>query len=328
MRPPLLHRHYVLHLAVAITATAVPALARADRAYLLPMERRAGEQTLTPEVIGEAHDGVRSALQGAEVTVLEEALLQGELATCPVDRCSERIAAQLGVDFTVYLAIWPAQQGHRPEIVVGIASAGRGTYLAECRVGADSDSPCARTSYAEAARIATERAVAKYLQGPGPWIVVEGSPLEAKVLIDGAEVGRVPDRFRVEPGDHEVTLEHEGYEPETHTVSVQPGPASEAVLQVELSPGDRSALWTTLAITGWVGAAALAGLGIATLAGGSETERVGMWGLEERSPSGLAAGLFFGGAALAAGLGLLIWILDAPADTPRASASNPFAWSF
>jgi hypothetical protein len=310
-------------------AALVPSLAHAERAYLFPMERRAGEQTLTPEVIGEAHDGVRAGLQGADVSVLEEAFLEGDLATCLVDRCAEQIAVRLGVDFTVYLAIWPAQQGHQPEIVVGVASARGGTYVADCRVGADNESPCARTSYAEAARLATERAVAKYLRGPGPWIVVEGTPREAKVLIDGNEVGRLPDRFRVEPGDHHITLEHDGYETETHVVSVEPGPASEAVLTVELAPGGRSALWTSLAIASWVGAGALVGLGIGTLASGTELERRGMWGLEERAPDGLAAAFFLGGAALSAGLGLLVWLLDAPGDAPSGSARTaPFTWTF
>jgi hypothetical protein len=305
-----------------------PGLARADRAYLFPMERRAGEQTLTPEVIAEAHDGVRSGLQTADVTVVEEALLEGELATCSVDRCAERIAATLGVEYSVYVAIWPAQEGHQPEIIVGVASAQNGTYVADCRVGADDDYPCARTTYAEAARLATERAVAKYLRGPGPWLVVEGSPQNAKVLIDGTEVGRVPDRFRVEPGDHEVTLELEGYESQTHTVTVEPGPSSEAELEVELSPGGRSPLWTTLAIASWVGAATLSGIAIGTLASGTTVERFGAFGLEERGPDGVAAGAMFGGAVIAAGLGLLIWILDTPGDPPAATASNPFAFTF
>lgn len=307
-----------------------PASASADRGYLFPMERRAGEQSLTPEVVAEVHDGVRAGLEAADVTVLEEALLQGELATCAVDRCAERVAVALGVDFTVYLAIWPSLRGHEPEIVVSVATARNGTYIAECRVGADGESPCARTSYAEAARLAAERAVAKYARGPGPWLVVRGTPEGARILVDGAEAGAVPDRIAASPGEHHVTIEHDGYETETHVVLVPDGAGGEAPLEVALVAGGGGLGglgW--LAIVSWVGAGALVGLGVGTLASGTEIERVGTWGLEEHAPDGIAAAIFFGGGAVAAGIGFLLWVLDSPGGPAAGSARrHPLTWTF
>lgn len=53
---------------------------------------------------------------------------------------------------------------------------------------------------------------------------------EAKVLVDGKEVGSVPDSFDVDEGEHEVEVVRDGYQPFKKTVEVKTGDSVEVLV--------------------------------------------------------------------------------------------------
>lgn len=87
-------------------------------------------------------------------------------------------------------------------------------------------------------RVALDKALAdarrREVRGLGPWLEVSGFPGDAKVLVDGNEVGRLRGApVRLGEGGHQVQISAEGYESHYELVNV-PTATSYAAVQVEL----------------------------------------------------------------------------------------------
>ena len=56
------------------------------------------------------------------------------------------------------------------------------------------------------------------------WIWIRSTPPGARILVDGAETGeRTPARLELQPGEHEVRLEHQGFGSAQRKVTVDQG---------------------------------------------------------------------------------------------------------
>jgi serine/threonine protein kinase len=56
------------------------------------------------------------------------------------------------------------------------------------------------------------------------WIWVRSTPADARILVDGSETGmRTPARLELQPGEHEISLVHQGFETTHRTISVERG---------------------------------------------------------------------------------------------------------
>jgi hypothetical protein len=90
------------------------------------------------------------------------------------------------------------------------------------------------TSWRQALDQALADARRREVRGLGPWLEVSGFPGDARVLVDGQEVGRLRgSAVRLSEGGHQVEVRAEGYEPRYELVNL-PSATSYAALHVEL----------------------------------------------------------------------------------------------
>lgn len=286
--------------------------ASADRAYLVPLALRGGD--VADEVAVEpAYAAIAAVLARQSVELVPGDALAAELRSCRDNDCAQRIARELGLRFVARMTAWSASETTPGRIVVTLVDAEGNVFSADCDAAAGSSS-CARDGLEPAARAATETALAKLSAGPGPWIVVDGSPAQAHVSIDGAEVGRIPGRFRVEPGGHQIEVRAETYVAERREVHVSEGAGTEVTVRFELARdegGGDAARWIALA-SGIAAGVGLATIGVATFAGGEACVAFGGDEcLRYEHPDAAAGAAWLGGGAASLALGLLFFfVLD------------------
>jgi hypothetical protein len=77
------------------------------------------------------------------------------------------------------------------------------------------------TEYSEDPK--TENAPAAPVATVG-WIWVRSTPPDARILVDGSETGmRTPARLELQPGEHDISLVHQGFGTTHRTVSLERG---------------------------------------------------------------------------------------------------------
>jgi len=296
------------------------AAAANERIFLLPASRSGGDADIEPSARGEAHAAIRAALESRRLEVVAPRrphLPEG----CAAPACLRPVLERLGAAAAVHMTLWGPTEDRAAQVVVSVIDRDH-VYGGSALVRDD--------AIGEAAQTALGDALSRRVLGPGPWLSVRGTPLGARITVDGDERGGIPARLRVEAGLHQVVVESPGYATETQTVRVAGRVDSETVVEVELSRASvgagpevevsqsgegggepRSGREGGRAI---VGPAVLLGLGVAAVVvgavglglGESESFSDGEWYLEQPA-GGAIAGWFIGGAVLVGAAAL--WFL-------------------
>ncbi|MBO6935962.1 MAG: PEGA domain-containing protein [Deltaproteobacteria bacterium] len=152
-------------------------------------------------------------------------------------------------------------------------------------------------------------------------IVVTGGPEGATILIDGEDHGRTPrpDPIAVSPGSHQVEIVLEGYRPFEAAVSVAAGRSVDVTVAMEEEVGgsvDSGPPLVPIILWAGGGAAIVAGAILGGIALGKANGADTSDGSDADSARGLALGadIAFGVGILAAGAGLLVFLLSGDDD--------------
>lgn len=152
-------------------------------------------------------------------------------------------------------------------------------------------------------------------------IVVTGGPEGATILIDGEDHGRTPrpDPIAVSPGSHQVEIVLEGYRPFEAAVSVAAGRSVDVTVAMEEEVGgsvDSGPPLVPIILWAGGGAAIVAGAILGGIALGKANGADTSDGPDADSARGLALGadIAFGVGILAAGAGLLVFLLSGDDD--------------
>lgn len=295
----------------------------------LRAQDKIGIAVLVPGVGGDGPEQMRNEARDLLATILAERFemvpmpRNASLRSCAHGSCMGRVRQIANAQFAVGLTIW-TDAGEPREVVVTVEEAEHryhGTAQLEDRT--------LETALREAAR----QAIAKAQVGPGSYLLVDGTPAEAVVHIDGELRGGIPWRGSLSPGPHEVRVTAEGYREEQRTIDIPREANEELTLRLDLEPLDgflsSESAPDLLANFSIAGAPAIGGIAFAidplyTLAHeGACTDSSQDGACFERIRFGIQSGLLLGlGAALLAG-GVTIAALQPL--TIRANASTQSA---
>jgi hypothetical protein len=166
---------------------------------------------------------------------LRRPLRRAGLFECDRTDCADEVATVVGVDFIVSVSVW-AMEGTESEpgsVAVSLVGQDGTAYSGTAPVDAADVETAALAALAEARR--------KQSLGPGPWLVVEGRPEGAMVVVDGTPVGVLPYRGAIAAGRHQVRVRLRGFQSIDRTVDVGVERSREHRLEVSLPeerPGD------------------------------------------------------------------------------------------
>jgi hypothetical protein len=149
--------------------------------------------------------------------------LSPALRDCKDARCMPRVHRALGADHVIAIELKRAAGG--PLLHAQWNDSALVAYTADVALAA-STTDAAETAGQEATRMLLE----KQRRGPGPWLSIAGTPLDAMVEIGGKAAGRIPFLGRVDPGPTRVIVRKEGYE--EHVESVNVGDAADEYVRV------------------------------------------------------------------------------------------------
>ncbi|MEM9188803.1 MAG: PEGA domain-containing protein [Myxococcota bacterium] len=245
-----------IRVAMVLLVAALPAHARADRVYVPPAEQVAGDQTVGVEITQTAYRALLDQLRASGHELLSgyetEAQLPDDQRGCRRSGCLLPVLRSLTCDAAVVLSVW-SENDERYTVTVAFVGA-EGERFSGSGQGRVNE-------LAEAVAVAIEHALSRQLMGPGPWLVLEGQPEGAQVLVNGEALGQLPGRFQVPAGVHALEVSAPGYRAQSHRITVAAGTDSATQLRVELRP-DRYGLTVNglvLAVGAGMGAV---GLGI------------------------------------------------------------------
>jgi len=214
-------------------AAAVPALAAAQAperaAFLAP----GGDESVPVYFRSLAVQAVARQLQAEGLELiprgrLRRDLRRAELLDCDRTDCADEVAEVAGVDFIAGVAVW-AVEGTATEpgsVAVSLVAPSGASFSGTAPVEAGDVEAAALRALAEARE--------KQALGPGPWLVVDGTPEGAIVVVDGTPVGVVPHRDAIAPGTHQVLVRLDGYESAERTLDVALEPNREYRWEVAL----------------------------------------------------------------------------------------------
>jgi len=230
------------------------------------MPSTGGHREIPEETRTAATEAAIGFLRNEDLLVLDANRVQISLdetqrACTPGTDCMADVRSALGVDVLAGLILWGrAEARGEAHTVHATLLDGTGTrYLGTAEVVRGV--PTAVRDALRAAREAQRR-------GPGPFLSIHGTR-GAIVELDGAGIGSIPlENVRTEPGEHELYVSLEGYEPQTLDVTVGDDRSRTTSVEVELRPdgSDGGTPSTPDGIAAWampVGIAGIvAGLGI------------------------------------------------------------------
>jgi len=175
--------------------------------------------------------------------------------------------------------------------------------------------------YHPAAVIATaaDDLLVQHARGPGPWLIVKGSPLDAAVRLDGEVIGVLPLRKRIAGGEHVLVVSANAHADHNDTVWIDNVAGAVKEVHVELKPVEEARPITTRAFqrhwADWVvggalgaGGIAYAGLGLTHYTESSDClDSSNGVCVRRAKPGALAATQLGVGLAAAAAGGLIVW---------------------
>lgn len=175
------------------------------------------------------------ALHGFSVTALERAQRLG--AACGEQTCVPAALDKLSVTYGVQASLLNSP-GERDGVLGSLGLAIYDHQLAY------------RVKAVRVLDRGIERAVEEIVReanrmkerGPGPWLVVDGTPTDANLRLDGKELQQkaLPYEQRVEPGNHVITASRAGYVSEEYHLLVGDEPSTQAEVWVQLTQATRA----------------------------------------------------------------------------------------
>lgn len=183
-------------LTAATLLTAAPTVASASTVLLLPP---VVEPNVPPAVIAATLAEITAAVTAAGHSIARPGENMSP-SPCETDRCLAGKTSEASADLSLELAFF--QDGSVSSATLVLFQPPSHSYYAPLPL-----TPAIGTSVATAvAALFNDLA-----QGPGPWLVLTGSPKGAEVTIDGEVVGRLPYRGNVSRGEHFISLQAMGY---------------------------------------------------------------------------------------------------------------------
>lgn len=216
---------------LVLTVGSAASVARAETAAILPA---GGDERLPAAVRSRAVRALRSALRQEGVRVLSTAELERHLTDSALRRCrktdcGDDVASAAGADFAAGVAVWKGGDGREGvTVAVSLITPAGVAFPGTATVGRDGD-------LALATRTALAAARAKQRLGPGPWLHVVGTPVGARVSVDGTAVGVLPYRGAIRPGRHAIVVRLAGHRPVERTIDVPMADQAEARVEVALA---------------------------------------------------------------------------------------------
>jgi hypothetical protein len=207
------------------------ASARAEKAFVMApsVETERITQDVQTRVLRAVTDSMRS--QGFSVVTLEDAKQRN--VACASHDCVPEALDKLHADIGVQVTMMAS-----PTMGGGLGSVGVAFHQRELVYGGDSvrilDNGIERAidDAIRAARNAQER-------GPGPWLIVTGTPPAAELYLDDKRVddGDLPCEIRVPPSATlKLTVKLSGYQSRDYTITSSFNPATATKLPVSLAP--------------------------------------------------------------------------------------------
>ena len=171
---------------------------------------------------------VSSALEAEGLQVRRDAEIPEELEDCGDGSCVATLLTITQTELAAGITIWarPDANTEPGELVVGLIDEDGVSYNGTANVG--------EGGLSAAATDAVHQAHARLIVGPGPFLLVNGTPFGASVFIDDELMGGLPWNGRVEPGQHEVRVERQGFTTQTHTVQIPDDVTANETLEVTL----------------------------------------------------------------------------------------------
>ncbi len=145
--------------------------------------------------------------------------------------CAKRIRRRLEADCVVLLTVSrPAGSAGEYRIRVDILDRIDVTHSGEATVQGRSKAKARRAGYDAAAE-----ALNRLRRGPGPWLIVTGTPDGATVLLNEVPVGHLPGcAVPVEPGLTHLIVRHPGYRDVNRSVKIPADPNAEKRIEIDL----------------------------------------------------------------------------------------------
>jgi hypothetical protein len=223
-------RFSMLAFAGLCVMTAASASAQLDRrAVVMPVQNKSTQisESTVEEIEESTAEYLRGTL-GLEVTpaLLAQESASGSMRECWTRACAVAYKTTFHADVAVSIRIAESVVDGLP-ISISFVAGENEVYTVESIIGWDVDN-------VEAIAKLLKEAWRKRLQGPGPWLAVQGSPEGAQVDLDGRTMGRLPFRGKLSAGDHYLRVSQDGYEPYTAVVSVPSDPSEEETVRLTL----------------------------------------------------------------------------------------------
>ncbi len=229
-------RRLLLSLVLSVFVGRAP-VARADTAFL--MEPAVETERIGPDVQARALKAARAALRahGDSVITREDAKKAG--VVCGSRDCLVAALDKLKADYGVLVTMITT-----PEAGAALGSLGVGLHDRESVFEGGS---------VRVLDLGIERAVDESIRaargarsrGPGPWLLVQGTPPDVELYIDGARVddGDLPCDVRVAPDRMlDITAKRDGYRADEYHLQIGSSPVSSYSLQVALRPDTGASL--------------------------------------------------------------------------------------
>lgn len=203
-------------------------VARAETAAVLPTGGDAQLAEARERAVAAVVEALRA--QGVQVVAPADAArrLPAALRGCNRTDCADDVARSLGAEIVAGVAVWADEGGEAPASVAV-------SLITRDSVAYPGSAPVEGGAVDVAARTAVALARDKQRLGPGPWIHVRGSPVGARVAIDGTDAGVLPYRGTITPGQHELAITLAGYVADRRTIDVRMNDQEEVVVDVTLA---------------------------------------------------------------------------------------------
>lgn len=219
----------VLALACAALATTGRALAQAPAAEQVALLPPAVEHGLSRRLAMHSQQAMHDfALDRGFALIDARKLnkLSASLRDCKDAGCMPGVHRALGADHVIAVELKRAAGG--PLLHAQWNDAAFVAYTSDVALAA-STIDAAETAGQDVMRALVE----KQRRGPGPWLSIAGTPLDALAEVNGKAAGRVPFLGRVAPGSARLIVRKEGYSEHVETISV--GEAADEYVRVRVA---------------------------------------------------------------------------------------------
>ncbi|QQR91048.1 MAG: PEGA domain-containing protein [Myxococcales bacterium] len=170
------------------------------------------------------------ASYGHTVLTLEHRRIKHKLSEtdkrCTSVLCADDAAKHARADAAITWTLW-SEEAVPTSIALNLTTPSANNYSVKQDIQAN--------DLKSAAREACKEALTKYQKGSGPFLKVEGTQ-GARLLIDTVPTGILPYHKRIEPGEHHITVELNGFDTYNTTLTIPKDKSFERTVSANLSP--------------------------------------------------------------------------------------------